>query len=186
MKQTESKNSQAESFPKTNVFFDDYGIIIVYLVAFSSLYFSTIFEKPWIILIPIAVFLSYDIWFRWVRKWCIHSRTYEGTIESIRVASQYTSFFIAFIAISLSVAVNANISNELSNFFGQSIIQCYGFIVLAFSGLVLLFIPIPYLDKGNKKEPSRALKNCFFCVLFMEKTIIILLIYLIIQILKHL
>lgn len=186
MKEIKSKIKEREQRPKTTKFLDNYGIIFVYSFAFLSLVFSTLFEMHWIIIIPIVVFLIYDIWFRWIRKgcWCEYGRNYTGTVVSIKAASQYTSFFIAFIAISLSLAVDNEITNELKDLFGEFIIRCYGFIVLSFSGLVLLFIPIPYLDKGEKKEPSNALKNCFFIVLFMEKTIILLLIYLIIQISK--
>lgn len=139
-------------------------------------------------LFPITMFLLYDIWFRWIRKgrWSDHGRNYKGTVESISSASQYTSFFIAFIAISLSLALNTDIPGELKALFSEFIIQCYGLVILAFSGLVLLFIPIPYLAGGNTEEPSDALKNCFFAVLFMEKTIILLLMYLIIQVSKTL
>ncbi len=187
-------SEKQEGKQKLTKFLDNYGIVFVYVIAFLSLIFSTSTsttnstsdEKHWIIIIPIVVFLIYDIWFRWFRNgdWREFGRTSKVTVESIRAASQYTSFFIAFIAISLSLAINNNITDEFKGLFDDIIIRCYGFIVLSFSGLVLLFIPIPYLVKDEKKEPTDALKNCFFFVLFMEKTIILLLIYLIIQIFK--
>ncbi|MDD3321739.1 MAG: hypothetical protein PHS59_09890 [Paludibacter sp.] len=186
MKDVTSKIQERDQRIRTTIFLDNYGAVYIYSFAFLSLIFSTLFEMHWIIIIPIVVFLIYDIWFRWIRigYWSEFGRTYNGTVESIRAASQYTSFFIAFIAISLSLAVKNEITTGLESLFDEIIIRCFGFIVLSFSGLVLLFIPIPYLVKGEKKEPSNALKNCFFIVLFMEKTIILILIYLIIQIFK--
>ncbi len=169
-------------------FIDKYGILIMYFTSLVFLFLSTWSKTHELMLAPIVMFLSYDIWFRWIRQgkenWSGHGRNYKGTVESISSASQYTSFFIAFIAISLSLALSTNIPAALKTLFSEFIIQCYGFVVLAFSGLVLLFIPIPYLTRSNAEEPSEALKNCFFAVLFMEKTIILLLMYLIIQVSK--
>lgn len=185
MKKNKKEYNDKEQRIKLTKILDDYGVLIVYIIAFLSLIFSVLFKSHYIMIIPIIVFFIYDIWFRWLRKgsWVVYGRDYIGTVESIRMASQYTSFFIAFIAISLSFALENEISSELKELFTNKIIQYFGFVVLSFSGLVLLFIPIPYLMKGNEeKEPSTALKNCFFLVLFMEKTIILLLVYLIIQI----
>jgi hypothetical protein len=189
-------------------FWDNYGILAVYMIALLALIYSTVHNAHWFMLIPIAIFLIHDIWFRWCRKssWVSSGRDHNGTVESIRAASQYTSFFIAFIAISLSLTVentifllgdikvtgDDNLTNEIKNLFASPLVQYYGFTILAFSALVLLFIPISYLDtkkknwkkKKKNREPSIALKNCFFAVLFMEKTIILLLVYLIIQIFK--
>ncbi|GAB5526982.1 MAG: hypothetical protein Roseis2KO_48540 [Roseivirga sp.] len=181
----EISNQEVSKFQQ---FTDKYGILIMYLSSLLSLITATYFQIHELMLIPITMFLLYDMWFRWIRQgkenWSGHGRSYKGTVDSISSASQYTSFFIAFIAISLSLALSTDIPIALKALFSELIIQCYGFVVLAFSGLVLLFIPIPYLTGGNTKEPSDALKNCFFAVLFMEKTIILLLMYLIIQVSK--
>lgn len=180
--------TEDEQPTKAPSFLEKNGILLMYFFSLLFLVTSTHFGIHELMLAPIVMFLSYDIWFRWIRQgkenWSGHGRSYKGTVESISSASQYTSFFIAFIAISLSLALSTDIPVALKALFSEFIIQCYGFVVLAFSGLVLLFIPIPYLTHGNAEEPSEALKNCFFTVLFMEKTIILLLVYLIIQVSK--
>jgi len=61
----------------------------------------------------------------------------------------------------------------------------YSFIIIAFSGIALLFIPVQYKDPGETDKPSESLKNCFFAVLFFEKIIILLLVYLLLEIGKH-
>lgn len=184
-----TKGKKAKKQKEVDItFLDNNGIVYIYIIAFISLIFSISCNLHWIILFPLGIFLIYDIWFRWLRKglWHHYGRDYEGTIASINSASKYTSFFIAFIAVSLSLIISEDTDPQLIELFQAPLIQAYGFIVLAFSGLVLLFIPIPYLNKDEKKEPSEALKNCFFAVLFMEKTIIYLLIYLITLILNTL
>jgi polyferredoxin len=182
--------SQGKISTRFSEIIENHGIWIVYLIAFLSILFAVLFDQQhWIMLIPIGVFLFYDSRFRWFRareeKWHKHGRDKKETLESIRMASQYTSFFIAIIAVSLSIVLEKSpLPLSLTNLLANGFVKSYGLVVLALSGVVLLFIPIAYSNNTDDNEPSRALKNCFFCVLLMEKIIILLLVYLIIAFTK--
>ena len=180
-----------------NRLLDDFGILFVYISAFVLLVIATRTDLHGLLAIQIVIFFLYDIRFRLVKQgqWSNYGRDFEGALASITSASTYTSFFIGFIAISLSLIANTGIPEPLKDLINDPYIQVYVFITLSFSGLTLMFIPIPYVlkqkkgknaknegeDEEENREPSEALKNCFFAVLFMEKTVILLLIYIIIQ-----
>lgn len=176
---------------KTSLKFEDYGILIIYSIAFLSLLTAVLFAEKgyhWIILFPIGVFIIYDIWFSFCRKdrWLSSGRSYKETIASINSASLYTSYFIAFIAISFSILLETGKDHFVWEVINDPWLKVYAFLILSLSGIILLFIPIPYKKKAkHAKEPSRALKNCFFTVLLLEKITIILIIYLFIMIIRE-
>ena len=166
-------------------------IVAMYLMVFVSLLLSVVCKclwttngigYDWIIGICLVIFLHYDILFRQYHKdnWLIIGRSIETTLDSIRAACQYISYFIAFIAISFTLFSEMKIPNSKETFdliIESPILRIYIFLVLSFSAISLLFIPIPYATVKSKDEPSKALKNCFTAVVFMEKVIVTLTIY---------
>ena len=172
----------------TNFFCERNGVLIIYAFAALTLYIVPLINAHWMMLIPISIFIVYDGYFRFYKfkrnNWKDHGRDFKGTLESIRMASQYISFFIALIAISIGLLIEKDLFLCFQHLFDNIFIQFYGLTILVFSGVILLFIPIPY-KCGNNDEPTKALKNCFFAVLLMEKIIILLLVYLMILFVKN-
>ncbi len=158
----------------------DWGILLNYAIAFFSILLAVICKQHWMVLIPVFCFLIHDIDFAYIgSEENFKCRTYEGTVKSITSASNYISYFIALIGIVMSVLVGTQQWDALrSIIIADDWIQAYGFIIIVLSGTSLLFIPIRYKEDGD--QPSRALKNCFFAVLFFEKVIIIFLSYILI------
>ncbi len=70
----------------------DWGILLNYAIAFFSILLAVICKQHWMVLIPIVCFLIHDIDFAYIgSKKNFKCRTYKGTVESIRAASNYIS-----------------------------------------------------------------------------------------------
>ncbi|MBC35066.1 MAG: hypothetical protein CL663_03355 [Bacteroidetes bacterium] len=173
----------------SNAFFNDSAILFIYGITFLT-YCAGFWlrDQHYIMLLPIICFIGYDYWFTYKNKkaWGDAGRCKSDTLDSIRSASTYTSYFLAFVALSISLlSEGPDIAKSINmeNFW----IQIYILLILSLSGIILLFIPVTYKMKYEEKKederPSKALKNCFFVVLLSEKIVITLIIYLIIVLL---
>ena len=114
---------------KLNTFLNDSVILLIYAIAFVSYCVGFLFkDQHWIMLIPIICYISYDIWFTYYneRSWGKKGRCKMDTLDSIRSASTYTSYFLAFVALSISLlADGSDIANsiDLKDFWIQIFIQ---------------------------------------------------------------
>jgi len=163
--------------------YQDWGVIFNYGIALISIILAVVLRQDWVILIPIFCFLLHDIDFVFIQSdknfW---GRKKNGTVESIRAASNYISYFIALIGIFIGLTCKE--WDSLKNTLNESLwIKAYAFILVVLAGVSLLFIPVRYHD-DNGDQPSKALKNCFFIVLLFEKIIIVLLVYVLIFVVK--
>jgi len=174
---------------KIHRIYSDWGIIINYVIAFLSILLAIICKQHWIILLPVLYFLIHDITFRIDKKGCnFEGRDYKTTVESVRAASNYISYFIALIGVFVGILISSDkMIPVLDLMKNDAWIKVYGFIVITLSGVALLFVPVQYKQIGeNNERPTEALKNCFFAVLFFEKVIILFLIYILIVFAKKL
>lgn len=169
------------------LFYQRWGILLCYIIAFLSILISVAFDWSWFMLVPIALFFYHDLNFRIDSgKTNFLGRSYAETVESIRAASNYISYFIALIGVFVGIIIGNDDGPGFFEFMKQNgWLLAYSFIIIAFSGIALLFIPVQYKDPGETDKPSESLKNCFFAVLFFEKIIILLLVYLLLEIGKH-
>lgn len=164
-----------------------YGItfFILMLVLFLKLNYTVEgIGYDWIIGINLLIFVAYDLRFRFYKKdnWVSIGRSKSVTLASIRAACQYISYFIAFLAIGFTLFSDKEIGENLAYtyVFKSSLLMLYALMILTFSAISLLFVPVPYTDKeqyAHRREPSKVLKNCFTTVLLMQKIIITLTIY---------
>lgn len=164
---------------KIRSFYQDWGILLNYGISLISIILAVVLHLHWIILIPIFCFLLHDIDFVFNNSESnFESRKPVGTVESIRAASNYISYFIALIGV--FIGLSSKDWGSLKNILNESLwIKTYALILVVLSGVSLLFIPVRYFEK-NVNQPSKALKNCFLIVLFFEKVIIVLLVYVLI------
>ncbi len=169
---------------------EDGSIIFMYGISFFCLLFAAIYYQPpqhkhWIMIIPLILYFIYDLYFRIDRQ----NKNFSGRdakeiLSSITTTSTYISFFIAAIGILASVIIDKNNISIIKELFKDEWITGYGFLIIALSGVALLFIPVQYTNKNYPSKATAALKNCFFSVLFFEKVIIILIMYLLTCIVK--
>lgn len=174
-------------FVENNKVFIIFPIILGFLLL--ELFF---YEQYYIPLFPVFFCLVYDIHFRNKNKgeWSSYGRDTESTLAGIRAAIQYTTFMFGFIGIALSKCFEGSAAdNPLLIFLNQSYwIKSYALTILFSVTLLLLFIPVSYnkFPRNPKKdkvsadpnEPSSALKNYYFTVLFLQKVVILLTVYL--------
>jgi len=150
---------------------------LMYLVGFHF------YKLHFIVLIPLAFHVVHDIWFRLQPvRWKQHGRDCKSTLEGVRAAMQYTAFLFGFIGVGLGATFKGGIPQHIKGLFSSSILlQGYLLAIIVMAGLMLLFIPVVYTNKSessNSQEPSIALKNYYTFVLIIQKSLIILSVYL--------
>lgn len=153
-------------------------IAIVFLL---TLKFETM---HWLMLLPVGLLLAYDINFRLKNKgrWRHYGRDYQATLHGIRAAIQYTTFLFGFVGIALGQFLSFESDNLLFVYFKSSDwIRVYGIAVVLMVIILLLFLPITYRYPDNNDEPTIALKNYYSLVLFLQKVVILLTMYLILN-----
>ncbi len=160
-----------------NFFNENNGLLWLYLATFLCMLIALFTERHWLLLAPVLLFFIYDLNFRIDKhKVNFKCRGQKGTLESVRQASTYISYFIAVMGIMIGIlASNAAWEAIAAELDGKYWIKAYAAVAIALSGVALLFIPIRYKDEGG--QPSTALKNCFTTVLFFEKVIILFFVY---------
>jgi len=185
-------NLSIKSGPRLKAFFQ-YSIFISFLVIVFTVWASIAFKNcHYIIIFPILFFLVYDVLF-WKEKkrWCRLGRDYKTTLRGIRAAIQYTTILFGFIGIAFgSFLDESTIGLVIELFREELVLQYYAAAMVVIITVLLLFIPITYIDsetininEHNKTlEPSQALKNYHFMVLFLQKALILLSVYIIITI----
>jgi hypothetical protein len=155
--------------------------LVLYSMAIIFLLCSIFFNLPQLLLIQVVLFLVYDILFVSERN-SFEGRTVKETVESIRAACTYLSYVFILMSIFAGVILDSgnNTQKCIESFKSDIYLMSYSLISLIGSIVAMLFIPIQYKTKGVE-GPSNALKNCFFFVLFMEKTVLLLFTYVVIQ-----
>jgi lysylphosphatidylglycerol synthetase-like protein (DUF2156 family) len=163
---------------------DRYAIIGLYLFTFLAILFALYMEWHWAVLLPVMLFLAYDLYFRFdIHNKNFRCRGYKGTLDSVRQASTYISYFLAVMGIMIGVlASNTAWSDIADKLEGKYWIKAFALVAIALSGVAMLFIPIRYKDKDG--QPTVALKNCFTAVLFFEKVIILFFVYIVLYLSK--
>jgi len=141
-------------------------------------------EAYYIMLFPLTMLLVFDIVFRVKRKgkWEKYGRDYKSTLDGIRAAIQYTTFLFGFIGIALSKCFDDITNNPLIAFINKSSwLKAYALTIILSVLILLLFIPVVYRKPSTKKEPSEMLKNYYLVVLYLQKVVIILTVYLLLN-----
>ena len=173
---------------------DKSGVIIMFFLISSSLFFFSKKDcRPWITLFLIILFLVYDLLFKFSYKgeWVKYGRDYNNTLKGIRAAIQYTAILIGFVGVVLSSIVDKDLLTKLKGLVVDGddlLLKFYAFLLLAIPTFMLLFIPVTYtiehehkpeskIKSKEKIEPSLALKNYLFLILFLQKVLIILCVY---------
>jgi hypothetical protein len=192
-----ANNSDNVTFKKRDflaILIENYAVWIIFIFTVILLLLALKFsEEHYIIIFPIIIFLINDIIFRRSNKgkWRLYGRNYKSTLHGIRAAIQYTTFLFGFIGIVLSSSFDLGILTSLLEFFFESKwLQFYLISISMIITLMLLFIPVVYSKPQNKEdkegeEPSQALKNYYFIILFLQKTIILLTMYLLLLALQN-
>lgn len=160
--------------------------ILLYAIAFFVLIASQAFGwHPAMLLFPLVLFAGYDLWFALHPKiWEEGGKTVSEALESIGSASQYTTYFVGFIGVVLSVMVSNPAGQEVLQMFRQVWYSAYGIGILVSAGTLLLFIPVAYRRRpDNEQEASWGLRACFGLVVFLQKTVVLLVIYLLLEML---
>ncbi len=167
------------------------AILIMFALTVCTILLALKFNSQYyIILLPIIAFFIYDINFRLKKEsWKLYGRDYKTTLDGIRAAIQYTTFLFGFIGIALGQLLNKGLNEEiLVLFYKSQWLQTYVVSIILIIALMLLFIPVVYTKRtdcdNNKCEPSSALKNYYFLILFLQKTFVILTVYLLLLIAK--
>lgn len=183
-------NRKANNYLKKfiNLYFSS-SIIISLIVVFVYTFFSIYYEsKYWIPIVILVFFLIHDAVFRFINvNWIDYGRDYITTLRGLRSAIQYTSILMAFVGVIFSQFLK-QIVLFLKISIDNIYIKIYIIILLFIITFMLLFIPIIYKNYPSEKfnnEPSCALKNYFFIVLYFQKCIVILTIYLFLKLGTH-
>lgn len=161
-------------------------------VSVTCMIVSLLYSLHWLILFPVLIFAAYDGYF------CRNEdfqggRNLRQTLEGIRAANNYISYIIAFIGLFSGIVFSRNENLAILNVLKKDVwLLGYAFSIVALSGVVMLFIPVKYIERGTLNEeadvenarPSAALRVYYCMVIFLEKVIVLFLIYLLLVILR--
>ena len=141
-------------------------LILYFVTAPIALYCPLKQKFEWYLLIPMAFFLAFDVWFVWSK----HSkRTVQECLADIRSMCTYVSYYIPAAAVILSFS-NGCVLRAVHKE------DCFALVLIAMgvgaSAIAMMWVPIPrYFDEN--REPTKELKMCYLVVCFMEKVAII-------------